>query len=147
MNEQNLISNIENIDSKIYKLKSTIRDELFELEEEKQRLTDILNEMVTKKAITKLDNKPYKCGTTYIETPMYKVKVVIGKLVKYDQKEMGKVAKLIEKANRKPEDFMSVKYSVKEKDYEGFNDEIKAQFREARSVEQKKPVITYELKD
>lgn len=145
--EDELIQEMAFVDLEISKLMATIADQVRVLKDRKDTAEKQFKELVSQKARTQLDNKPYKCGTTYIETDQYKIKAVVSKTVKWDEAELLKTEAQILEAGKNPKDFIKYKLSVGEREYDKFPDPIKEVFKKARTVTASAPTITYEMKE
>jgi len=141
-----LINELEGLNSEIHALNQTIAAPLFELNQKKREAQAKFDLEAAKLATEQLCGKDYGCGTANIETALNKIKVVVSKKVKWDEAELRKVMDKIKAAGRDPEEFIKVKLSVSETEFKKFPDAIQAEFVPARSVEPSAPVVTYERK-
>ncbi len=127
----NVLAEIESIDAQIESLKT--RRLTFE--------TD-LNGFIGSDVAEQLKEKDYGCGTANVETPEYKVKVVVTKKVKWDQDELKSIAA----SGEDPADYIKVSYDVSETVYKALPEKISKVFQPARTVETSKPKFTFERK-
>ena len=73
INLNEILNDIEEIDIKIYNLNLTIRDEVTALSLAKDAFRKTLNKEVATIAAKSLKDKEYGCGTTTMETDLYKI--------------------------------------------------------------------------
>lgn len=138
---------INHLKKQINDVMEGIADKIAPLQKELKETQAGLDKILVEEALKRLDNKPYKCGTANLSAGAFKVKVAIPKSVKWDEKKLLDVERMIIAADKEPRDYIKYKLSVAEKDYDSFSDEIKNVFKAARTVDQGKAKITIELKE
>lgn len=131
----NVLAEIESIDTQIESLKQ--RRLTFE--------TD-LNGFIATDVAEQLQGKDYGCGTANVDTPEFKVKVVVSKKVKWDEKQLANIYSMIQAANEDPLDYIKLSYDVPETAYKAWPEKITKVFEPARTVETSKPKVTFERK-
>ena len=145
MEIEKLINDIDTINNDIHELNQTIAVELNGLNNRKATLQAELDDHILKSS--DFSGKEYGCGTVNIDTEHFKIKTVVSKKIKWDEKALRTVANQIKDAGQDPEAFIKYKLSVSETSYKGFPDAIQQAFLPARSVEPSAPKITIERKD
>lgn len=140
------IVEVEALNQEIYNINQTIADKVYELKQKKTTIQNKLDAEIAKVAAKELKDKEYGCGTANIETPHFKIKTVVSKNVKWDEKILKGIKQQIIAAGQNPEIYIKEKLSVSEAAYKGFPDDIKEVFLPARTVEPSAPKITYERK-
>lgn len=145
-NIETMIDQINDLDRKIFDLEKTIADKKSGLVKKKNEMKALLDAEIAKQASVQLKDKDYGCGTATIETALHKIKLVVSKKVKWDEKQLFSIREKIVEAGKNPNDFIKEKLSVSETAYKEFDDEIKEVFEPARSVEPSAPVIKIERK-
>jgi hypothetical protein len=131
----NVLAEIESIDAQIESLKS-------------KRLTfeTDLNGFIGSDVAEQLQGKDYGCGTANVETPEFKVKCVVTKKVKWDEKQLAGLYAQIQASGENPADYIKVSYDVSETAYKAWPEKISKVFEPARTVEASKPKVTFERK-
>lgn len=143
---ENAIAEIDELNNKIFELNSTIAPALATLNGKKQELQSQMDEEISKIAARELASKQYGCGTANLETSMHKIKVVVSKKIKWDEKQLKNISEQIRTSGQDPEVYIKYKLSVSETAYKGFPENIQAVFEPAREVMPNKPKITIERK-
>ena len=132
-----------NVDGLIQKLEEA-NNQIRAAQQEKKLLEDKLSEAISDEVKAQLADKDYGCGTANINTGKYKVKVVVGKKVKWDENQLGSIYREIQSSGHNPDEYIKTTYSVSEASYKAWPSTIKQTFEPARTVEPGKPVITFE---
>jgi hypothetical protein len=143
---EELINIVESLDKQIFDLNQTIADQVHHLAETKSKTQEKLNFEIAKAAFKELSGNEYGCGTANIETHQFKIKAVVSKNVKWDEKVLKDIKQQIIAAGQNPEVYIKEKLSVSETAYKGFPQSIKNVFLPARTVEPSAPKITYQRK-
>jgi len=86
----------------------------------------------------------YGCGTATLNPVGYKIKVVIGKKVTWEQDGLKQVAEQLVSAGQDPAEYIKAKYDVSETAYKNWPSSLQAMFQPHRTVEPSKPKITVE---
>jgi len=141
-----MIGEIDKLDDQVFELNQTIADKVNALQNKKSELKSMLDVEIAKAATGDLTNKEYGCGTATIETARHKIKVVVSKKVKWDEKQLFVIRNQIIDAGQNPSAYIKEKLSVSETAYKGFTPDIQKTFEPARSVEPSAPKITIERK-
>jgi len=143
---EKLIAEVEGFNQEIFALNQTIADKVYALNEKKSKAQEALNTEIAKAAHKELVDKEYGCGTANIETPQFKIKAVVSKKVKWDEKQLHTIKNQIIASGQNPALYIKEKLSVSETSYKDFPDSVKEVFLPARTVEPSAPKITYERK-
>ncbi len=131
----NVLSELDSIDTQIEALKQ--RRLGFEID---------LNGFIGGLVNDQLKDKDYNCGTANLETDDFKVKVVVTKKVKWDEKQLADIYMMISAAGENPADYIKTSYDVSETAYKAWPEKISKVFQPARTVEASKPKISFERK-
>lgn len=131
----NVLSEIESIDTQIESLKQ-------------RRLTfeTNLNGFISTDVAEQLQGKDYGCGTANVDTPEFKVKVVVSKKVKWNEPQLAGIYAQIQASGENPAHYIKVSYDVSETAYKAWPEKITKVFEPARTVETSKPKVTFERK-
>ena len=131
----NVLAEIESIDTQIESLKQ-------------KRLTfeTDLNGFIGADVGEQLKDKDYGCGTANVEKNDFKVKCVVTKRVKWDEKQLAGIYEVIKASGENPSDYIKLSYDVSETAYKNWPEKISSVFQSARTVETSKPKITFERK-
>lgn len=143
---EKLIRNVNRIKDDIYDLNYTIAEKMLNLNEEHLHAKQELDAELARLAAENLKSKEYGCGTANLDTDNFKVKVVIGKKVKWNEDILEDIEKVIEGSGGDPANFIKYKRSVSEAAYKGFSPDIREVFSPAREVVPALPKITIEGK-
>ena len=140
-NIEELIAQLDEAESAIFEVNQTIAPKVAELQGKRSEIKDALDLEIAKIGAVELSEEDYKCGTANIDTEKFKIKYVVSKKIKWDEKQLKLIKKKIIDAGQDPELYMKEKLSVAETKYKDFPDNIKAEFEPARSVEPSAPKI------
>lgn len=141
-----MIGEVNLYDQQIFDLQQTIADKVHALTQARNEAKEKLDLEITKLAMKELKGKDYGCGTANIETPLYKIKTVVSKSVKWDEDILRRIAGQIKEAGQDPEVYIKYKLSVSETAFKSFPEPIQQAFIPARTVEPSSPKITIERK-
>lgn len=133
------------VDSALAEMES-IDDQIETLKQKRLDYERDLQEFIQADVVEQLKDKDYGCGTANVETPEFKVKVVVSKKVKWDEKQLAGIYSMIQAANEDPLDYIKVSYDVSETAYKAWPEKITKVFEPARTVETSKPKVTFERK-
>lgn len=140
-NIEQMINEVDKLDDEIYALNQTIADKVNKLQSKRNEANEKLNEAVAKEAATALEENDYGCGTANIETARHKIKVVVSKKVKWDEKGLFGIRQQIIDAGKNPDNFIKQKLSVSETSYKGFEPNIQELFETVREVTPSAPKV------
>jgi len=143
---EKLIGEVDKLDAEIFALNQTIADKVSGLQNKKSEVKELLDKEIYTQCAEQLADKDYGCGTANLETTLFKIKTVVSKKVKWDEKMLRTVANDIKAAGQDPEAYIKYKLSVSETAFKGFPENIQQAFLPARSVEPSAPKITIERK-
>jgi hypothetical protein len=139
---EKLINEINVYKKEIFDVNQTIADKVNALSSKQREAQEKLDKVVAKMAAEALKDNDYGCGTHNIDTPLFKVKAVVRKKVKWDESALVNIENQIKSVGQNPEDYIKYKRSVSEANYGKFSDDIKKIFTAARTVEPSAPLIT-----
>lgn len=145
-NIDEMIAQIDEINGTIFKLQSPIAAQIFDLEQRKKELQEQVTKAAYEQAREPLSQNDYGCGTVNFETAHFKIKTVVSKNVKWDDKELRNVEQQIKTAGQDPEAYITYKRSVSETAFKKFPENIQNAFLAARTLEPSAPKVTWERK-
>ena len=131
-----VIRELEELDDQFAQIKR-VRDGVY------KELSNLLRSSIEEK----LKDRPYNCGTTNIESDVYKVKATVSKKVSWDQEKLKEVSRLIKEGGQNPAAYIKTKLDVSESVYKTWPDDIQRVFLPAREVKQSATKIEYERKE
>ena len=143
-NIEKFADDIFSIDAQIQQLTAGIKTQLDELNAKRKELQTKLDEKVLELANVELALKEYGCGTVNLQEGNYKFKVVVSKKVKWDNSQLERIHQEIKDSGVDPSAYLKVSYTVNEKNYKAWGDNIQGYFKPARTVEVTKPTIKIE---
>ena len=117
-----------------------------ELKRQRLALETDLNGFISADVTEQLSGKDYNCGTANVETPEFKVKCVVTKKVKWDEKQLAGIYEVIKASGENPSDYIKLSYDVSETAYKNWPEKISSVFQPARTVETSKPKFSFERK-
>lgn len=117
---------------------------LEELKAFRKKVEDDILAMNADAICEQLSGKDYGAGTATINTPNYKLKVVIGKKVTWEQGGLASIESDLVAKGQNPREYIKVKYDVSESAYKGWPESLKSMFKDARTVEPSKPKLEIE---
>ena len=118
-----------------------------EIKKEKADCQEKINDIVTASVNQARLLQGKDTGTINILVDGVEVRHTLPKKIVWDQEKLSEIFEKIRAVAEDPTDYMSVKYSVSEKNYKKFIPEIKDHFLPARTVETGKPNIELKIKE
>lgn len=130
----------------LYEYRNNLDAQIKELKANLDNANETINFMVSQEVQTLRDLQGKETGTVTVNVNgTFKIKHSVPKKVKWDQGALSSLATMIHESGRAVNEFMTVKYDVPEKTWAKFDDETKAVFAQARTIEHGKPSIEIEV--
>jgi len=144
LNIKEIADSLQELDEQSATLQATIATQLKEISDKKNALKIALESAVTDKVTLELSAKEYGCGTVNIVDGNVKVKIVVTKKVKWEDSKLESIYNEIKESGVDPCAYIQINYKVNENNFKSWGDNVQGYFRDARTVEASKPVITIE---
>lgn len=139
-----LLQKRDDIAQRMLDLQQDIEPRMASLREEANAVNIDINHAISQKLIDirSLTGKEY--GVVHLSLDGYKITETIPKKVEWDQVKLTALYDRIAAAGDNPRSYMKMELKVGEKEYEKFDDPIKAVFQEARTVKPGTPSVKFE---
>lgn len=118
----------------LYDSLQKIQEEKQQLKQKESELNELINESFKERFNVLREASGKKLGTISFNLEGMKVSQNIPKKIEWDQDVIEEIYSDIEKTGENPKDYIKVKYSVSERDFNSFNEEIKDRLKEARII-------------
>jgi hypothetical protein len=144
MTIKELIQQKEQIMSEIRAIQQSIEPQLLPMQE---ALNKLETEITTQATAILNAFKDKDTGTFNLAEDGVKIKVTIGKTIKWDQGILAGIWERIAESGDDPKQYIQPEYKISENAYKGWPNQIKGVFMPARTVTPTKPKFEFELTD